>query len=917
MRNPLEQLNSVLPNQGEALPLAPQMSTIEHLHDEALKGESFEDAAEALESVEVLQAFRARLKNAPFCSFHELVEEVTNIRRLAVSKEERAGKMEALIETLEQKAARLSPRAADLYLGILAEIKGEQFQPRFDITKEKITELKSTADEKGNLKRSDLDILFAGDTSWDIKLNRIETRFDDRGVGYLSGMRALDRRDREEMSDDIRKWREEELKKAMPRPPGRRNESKPGVDSMERLKEGERVPAYWTIEPGFDGTKYFKEQSFSSWDSERNVWVEEEYKYSDVELSPLLEKDKEDPKRGLVNITMSSTINAGDWISCPIPYTHRLHAIDTNGRKYSVQQDQNGDVVILIEGSGEVEVKVILGVKEDRRLISQKPKKPTVPNMLSEFSEETIKKLAEIKKRKNDNISRARMISAYVRSRVKYLAPKDRAEADKYNAFYNTHAKGFAGAVDEIREGDCDVVNTYFAALCAKLNIPVRHVVGHSVKGRDNEGRSSIHSGTGHGWSEVYDEIRNEWVLIDATPQGDSNLEDEREKGGRRPSDYVAGDNEGHEAVRPSDEKLEELRKKLAEHKEQLSYTKEERQLAAGAGIELKEARKAVKEIDLAERTRLPSGELIVDALTKLFNAIVESRKMPTFGYTGPVRQSEGGEEIEDMTSHYIQAKSGDMDPRSRNLPSKEIKNEQIIGGFHVYMIGDKSGSMGANTEEGESLWQMQRRAMYLIFSSLHRFERNIERAGLQKENALSIQTESISFRGESQEEIDLDKPLSAKFSAEDKVKLWHSLTTQGSGNGDVTAIATIYDQIKKEVEETEKRGVKDNCLRLIVACSDGGYCGTEGQMQAYAEALHKLNAVVVGVGLTEAAASVKVVMENPPVSRGDTVRDINDLPALVAKYLVMEAIKLFPLKARENAAQVIESSMAKFNPVN
>ena len=877
---------------------------VERIHAGALGGESFEDATIALQSVEALQDFRKKTSQLPFGSFWEAVEEITNIQRVEFSFEERSNQIERVVEALEERAGRFSPRVADLYLGILYSIRELVYAPKFEITGGKFQELQLNGD---------LQVLFSSNYSWEMKLNRIETRL----LGYLSGARALDKREGKEMDDDIRKWREEELKKAPSHPTERRNEAGLNVTPLDRLKEGERVPAIWTIEPGFSRLKYFKTQSFSKFDPVRNVWFEDEYEYHDPKLLPLLEK--EDPQKGLVNVIMKSRVNAGMWISCPVPYTHGLHKVEVRERDYFVQQDQNGDLVILIEGEGEVEVKVVLAAKEDRRLATELPRNPAIPNMLSEFTEDTNKKLAEIRNRGRGNVARARMLSAYARSRIGYTIPKNIEEANLHNDLYNDRTLGFGGAVDKLRKGDCKVVNTYFATLCTKLNIPVRRVNGHTVKGKNENGASEI-NWIGHAWSEVWDEIRKEWVLIDATPAGDPNLEDDKEQGGVTPPGYVAGDDIEQEAVRPSDEKLEELRQKLAEQKEQLSYTKEERQLAEATGVELKEARKIVKEISKAEQTRLPNGELVVDALAKLFNSIVESRRVPAFGYTGPVRQSEGGEEIENIVEHYVQAKSGEMDPRSRELPTQETKEDKILGGFDLFNICDKSGSMRTTSEEGETLLQMQRRAKYLTFSALYRFERNLERAGLPKENTLSVRTQSTSFRGnDPKEDIDLDKSLSSQFTAEDKVKLWHSLTEQGSGNGDPEALSAIYEQIKEDVEELKKRGVKDNRLRLIIAFSDGGYVGNDAvKMQGLAKKIYELNAntVLVGLGLTQSAANVPVVMDNPPYSYGEVVADINDLPAFEAKYLVLEAIKLFPEKTQDSARQVIESSIAKFNSI-
>ena len=861
----------------------------ERLYTAALETENYEDAAAALSSVEELMNFRAKLRPVPFGSFYEVAEAATNLNKRPLSAEEKNKQFGFLVEIMEQRAVQFSPRVADLYLAILAEIKGEPYEAKFDLTSEKMNDLKQSGD---------LRVLISGDTSWELKLNRIETRL----VDYLSGIRALDKREGKEMDEDILKWREEELKKATARPPARQNESKPGVDPMERLKEGERAPAIWSIYPAWGG--YYKEQSFNQWDSVRNVWREDNYEYSDTATVAL--SGNQDPKKGPIDITMSAKALAGQWVTLPVPYTHGFHKIEASGRNYQAQQDQNGDLIIFLEGSGEVEIKAILAPHPEKKLKSESAK-ARVPDMPAEFSEETNNKIEEIKNEKRGNIARAQALASYVRSRVKYLAPKDRAESERYNAAYNTHPNGFAGAVDEIKQADCDVANTYFAALCAKLKIPVRHCVGHSVKGKDKENAASINSGTGHGWSEVFNEIKKEWMRMDATPAGDQNLEEQDEKS---ENDWSPGDYGEQEAVRPSDEQLEELRKKLAEHKEKLSYTKEEWQLAQAAGVELKEARQIVKEINEAEQTRLPNGELVVDALAKLFNAIVESRKTIAPAYDGPVRRREGGERIEDIVRHKIGMLAGDTDPLSREKLSQEEQQEKIIGGFDLYLISDKSGSM-QSPALGERLWQMQRRAEYLIFSALHRFERNIERSGLQKDKALSVRTQGVSFRGASPAEIDLDKPLSPEFSAQDKVKLWHSLTEQGSNNGDVAALSIIYGQIKKEMEEIEKRGAKDNRLRLVVACSDGGPDSPEG-VQELAEKIGRLNAVVVGVGLTETAATVPIIY-NTAYSRGDIARDINDLPALVAKHLVLEAVKLFPEKARESAKQIIEALIAKF----
>lgn len=870
----------------------------ERLHGSALASESYEEATLALGELDSLRDFREKTTRFNFSSFHELIEGVTNLNKLPLSEDERIEQKDVLIQTMLDRVQGFSPRVADLYSAILAEIQGEKYETEFEITGEKIAELKQTGD---------FSILFDREVSWDMKLNRIETRI----IGYLAGARALDKREGQEMTDDIRQWREEELKNSPMRPPAKKNESKPGVDPMERLKEGERAAAIWSINPAWGG--YYKEQVFHRWDSQRNTWVEDEYSYTKAEPVPLT--GNKDPKKRPADMVMRGTVDCGQLIPLPIPYTHDLHKIEAGGGKCEILQDQNGDLAVMVEGaSGESdEISVSLAPNPVKKFTSKNPEKVAVPVIPAEFSEETKNKLAEIAEKTRGNIARARKIRRYVLTRIRYLAPKDRAESQYYNAIYNNSPKGFAGAVDEIKKGDCDVVNTYFAALCATLDVPVRHVIGHSVKGKDENGFSSIHSGTGHGWSEVWDEVRREWVRIwvrmDATPVGDPNLEKEEKADSESaaPGDYGA-----QEAIRPSDEELDALRKKLAEHKEKLSYTREERQLAEDAGVELKEARRIVLEIKEAESARLSNGELAVDVMARLWDAIGESRKRELPAYSGPVRRREGGENISDIVRHYIGAQAGETDPMSREQSATEIKEEKMLGGMDVYVVGDKSGSM-QSIADGEELWKLQRRFEYMLFSSLYRFNRDLEKAHLPGDKLLDVRTMAISFRGGNIEDVDLDKPLSPRFTAEDKVKMWRSLSEAGSGNGDVTAIQYIYQKIKEEKEEMARQGIEDNRLRVVVAYSDGGYVGAEAQMRDWAEEIAKLGAVAVGIGLTQSAASVPAVMHNPPKSFGEVVSNLDELTAATAKHIVLHAIKLFPEKARKNAEKLIEETLHKF----
>jgi len=831
--------------------------------DEKLQTESYEESAQALNEVRALREWRNRSRTSPFSSFYNLFEAVGAVNRSATSSKEMASLKQALSEQMLTKAQGLSPRVADLYKAMLSEIDGSQYSPQFEETGSKIQELR---------KSGDLSLLLNGNVPYTVKANRIQTRLE----GELQGRKALDCRDR--------KLIEREPQEQPETPPPAKDESKPSMDEMEKSKEGEMPPGIWTISPAYGG--YYKEQSFDGWDNQGNRWQQSKYDYSEIRSALPSSEESKSLKQ------MSANLPAGQWTRLPLPYNHRL---STEHLSCQVKIDQNGDHLVYSRKGGLTTFEIIEG-QHDRPM----PAPENAPQFEPQLQEETIARLKEIAQTKKGNLAKARAASGWTMRRLTY------SNDSSYNQIYDSHPNGYIAAIDEHRQADCDVANTYFAALCSTLGVPVRHVVGHMVKGKDEQGNSRITSGTGHAWSEIWDEQSSEWIRIDATPAGDPQMEQEESKAESVPGDYGE-----QEAVGPSDEYLAELEEKLSKLTEELSYSTEERQLAEAANVELSEARKIVKEIAEAEDTRLPGGQRVVDLLSQLFSLIIEARRTATPGYTGPLRKREGGEEIDDIVSHKIGIKAHEIDPRSRQKPYEKEATEQIFGGFDLYMIGDKSGSM-SETVDGEEKWQIQRRAEYLIFSSLNRFEQNLMRANLRSKQPLSVRSQGISFRNG--DEIDEDKPLSNEFSPTDKVKLWRSLGNQGSGNGDVAALTGIYQQIEAERADIEHQGKTDDRLRIIIACSDG-YPDNPAQVRSLAESLGKLNAVVVGLGLTETAATVPTIF-NTPTSRGEVVRDINHLPAIVAKHVILEATRLFPEKSKQSVGRIISSILDKFESI-
>lgn len=854
---------------GQADPGLKLTEILEGDWNSRLQTESFEESSQALGEVKALREWRNKSHASAFSPFYRLFESSAAIDQADLPQEESTLLKQSLSDRLLPQMQVLTPRVADIYKAILAEMDATQYIPQFEETARKITELKDSGD---------MDLLLDGNIPFSVKSNRIQTRLE----GDLLGRRALDRRDRRQ--------EKQEPTPQPTTPPPAEDESKPTTYETEKSKEGEVAPAIWTISPAYGG--YFRQQSFDSWDHQTNKWRQSQYEYSPIQQIQPDAEDLETLKK------ISADLPAGQWARLPLPYGY---ALSSENLSCDVKIDQNGDHIVFSQNGGPASFEIFEGGPE-----RPMPSPNNLPQFIADFQEETNIRLQEIAATKKGNLAKARAAAGWTMRRLKY--PNVGSFDQTYQSYRDKlQAVDYIGMVDEKKVADCKVANTYFASLCSTLGIPVRHVVGHMVKGKDDEGNSRITSETGHAWSEIWDERESEWTRIDATPAGDPGLEEQEENAEAVPGDYGQ-----QEAVGPSDEYLAELEAKLAELTEKLSYSTEERQLAEAAGVELSEARQIVKEITEAEDTRLPNGQRVVDLLSQLFSLIVEARRTATPDYTGPLRKREGGEEIDDIVAHKIGIKAGEIDPRSRQKPFERQLVEQVFGGFDLYLIGDKSGSM-SQTVDGEAKWQIQRRAEYLIFSALNRFDQNIQRANLRSDHALSVRSQGISFRNS--DEIDEDRPLSNTFSAEDKVKLWRSLGNQGSGNGDVAALSHVLRQIETEREEAEAQNKPDDRLRIVISCSDG-YPDNPPAVQNLAGQLGQLNAVVVGLGLTETAAAVPAIFTTK-TSRGEVVKDINYLPAVVAKNVILEATRLFPEKSKKSVDRIVASILDKFKLIN
>ena len=242
-----------------------------------------------------------------------------------------------------------------------------------------------------------------------------------------------------------------------------------------------------------------------------------------------------------------------------MPYGFRPDGktLKINGKgKIEILEDGRGGYVLQAKGDGLTSFSVELA-----RGIT--PREERVGGLLrletGKLSRETEAKIDEIKKLKAQAPEKARLLKAYVKQTLRY------SNESAMNAVYQGgNPKEYFRRIEEHKKADCDVANTYFAALLSRLEIPTRMVTGHYVQVKNRQGNAAISSGTGHAWVEVWN--GKSWEKLDATPPGDPNM-DEEEMDENKDDSVLEGDFGETDAEEISNEELEKM---IAEAKAEL-----------------------------------------------------------------------------------------------------------------------------------------------------------------------------------------------------------------------------------------------------------------------------------------------------------------------------------------------------------
>lgn len=708
------------------------------------------------------------------------------------------------------------------------------------------------------------------------------------GLKYLERSDLLDAKKKAEAPPPEELLQEKEKAPDQNVPPPVSDSFRPSMEEMERSKEGE-PGAFFTITPFYGG--YYKEGDYDVWNSKTLSWERHGRSLNELEKVALDEKmvSAGSPQAKRV---IAGTVRSGAETALPVSYGFRPDAktlrIQGNG-KIEILEDGRGGYVLRAKGDSLTSFSVELG----RCNIPQKEKAGQSPKIeTSKLSRETEAKLEEIKGAKASPLEKARMLKVHVKNTLHY------SNESAMNAVYRGgNPKDYFRRIEEHKKADCDVANTYFAALLSRLEIPVRMVTGHYVKTKNRQGNAVISSGTGHAWVEVWDptagpgQAGGGWHRLDATPPSDPNMDDE-ETDEAKDDSVFEGDFGEQEAKEISQEELgkmiEEARAEL-DKKERAPEEKAALRFAEDAGCTPGEAKAILRQIEAARELRDSRGRKIRSRIVAEFQKIIKENQVERLRYKAPVRLSDA-HELADPVEAMIDIESGESDPGGFSKYEQKIEREQLYGGFDVIFVADKSGSMGeTDPKTGQPKWSEQQKFIFLFMDALYFVAKEFKRERIRLISPLDIRSGLVSFQADG---ATVELPLGTKWGPQEQYRVWKALQKNvGGGTPDHLGLNSARQIIEEDMKTHPK---EKNRLRLVLVSADGG-SGSKSATMSSKEAIKSIGVVVKAAGIGAGAREIEATY----LPDGRNLESFDSVPDWASEEVIAEARKLYPRKVK------------------
>lgn len=287
-------------------------------------------------------------------------------------------------------------------------------------------------------------------------------------------------------------------------PPSHDDSFSPSMDEMKEVGEKQKVTPLYTVEPPLTGL--YQGPIYSNFNASQVKW---EMAHSTQKVHSATAPSQH---------IMRGKIAAGSTIPIYLPRNFDVASIPSG---LELMMDENHTYFLRNNSSSARDYELGFGKQSftNTKAPSAGEKADISSGGLSIATSNYLNSL-----RGKNNVEKAQAIIHYMKNIIGLKYSND----SKFNRIYKQNPSRYFYEIEKNKEVDCDVAQTYFIALCRKAGVPSRLVTGHSVDlVQDN--KAILHRGTGHAWSEIWDEQNGCWKTIDATPEKDS---DDEEGGG-------------------------------------------------------------------------------------------------------------------------------------------------------------------------------------------------------------------------------------------------------------------------------------------------------------------------------------------------------------------------------------------------
>ena len=663
-------------------------------------------------------------------------------------------------------------------------------------------------------------------------------------------------------------------------PPESEN-AKSSMESQSEKKEGE-PNAIFRVLPYWGG--YFKQAAYRRLHPQTFEWGKDE-----LEI--------EEPTRESLNAQetkiLSGKIHGNQTVALPLPYEWAVDTdnFDTDAPRENAKifKNQNGDWHLQIAGEGVFQYQLRIAPKQSVEIGGKFSESET--NVGGNLDRELQEKIQELKKENLPKMKLAREVVKFIRNNLVYSSGS--AESVAAWRYYTENPEEFFQRIWEQKKADCFVANTMAVRALAEAGLKTRFAGGYFVKGKNKDGAAVMHSGNGHGWLEVWDDLSGRAVRLDATPKGDPNVDEQQQEkdleGETGEGDYGEENNE-----LMSEEKLKEKIKKMKEQqgkKEQERETAsdpEEARFAELAECSPEQAREFLKALEKVREIKDGRGVPISELLKLEWKKIITERKIETNDYRGPVRMDEG-DNLEDPVSARIDILSKEFNPTGFEKLEKEEKIETEFGGINIYFSFDLSGSMReSDGASGRSKADVQRDDALLFADSLMQCA---YASRLHSENSdllpIKIMVTLASDTGKAR------LHLTDKWGPKEQWAFYSALNRPAKGGTPThTTLKLIEKDFDLEIADLKKKKIPKEKLPLhyTVEISDGAP-DDFSQTEAMHRELKKKGMAIRSYCVGGVSASVDAA---------EPIASFSQLPEILAEDIIEKFKKLNPGRIRQ-----------------